>query len=50
MPSRFIENMGQKRCLELYLSIMCCFIKRTQKCTKLFFNCYLTMKLFFIVN
>lgn len=33
--------MRQRKSLELYPLTMCYFIKRTQKCTKLFFNHYI---------
>lgn len=33
--------MRQRKILELYPLTMCCFIKRTRKCTKLFLNLYL---------
>lgn len=33
--------MRQRKSLKLYPLTMCYFIKRTQKCIKLFFNCYL---------
>ena len=41
--------MKQRKSLELYPLTMCYFIKRTQKCTKLFFNHYFMyfMKRFF---
>ena len=42
--------MKQRKSLELYPLTMCYFIKRTQKCTKLFFNHYFMyfMKRFFL--
>ena len=36
--------MRQRKSLELYPLTMCYFIKRTQKCTKLFFKHYYIMK------
>ena len=35
--------MRQRKSLELYPLTMCYFIIRTQKCTKLFFNHYITV-------
>ena len=35
-----LKEKVQRKSLELYPLTMCYFIKRTQKCTKLFFNHY----------
>ena len=37
--------MRQRKSLELYPLTMCYFIIRTQKCTKLFFNHYLILRM-----
>ena len=41
MTKKTIVNMRQRKSLELYPINMCYFLKRTQKCTKLFFYHYL---------
>lgn len=41
MTKKMIVNMKQRKSLELYPLTMCYFIKRIQKCTKLFINHYL---------
>ena len=43
MTRKIIVNIRQRKSLELYPLTMCYFIKRTQKCTKLFINNYLTI-------
>lgn len=44
MLSRFAPNDIVRKSLKLYPLTMCCFIKRIQKCTKLFFYRYLETK------